>query len=82
MKAGDVAVLLILVIGVGFIATLAMVMVDKIPTPDDPARNATVQNVSIPMAIVFGKGLSALDIGLAIVAVIGAMVVVYKVVWR
>jgi hypothetical protein len=82
MKAEGVAVLVILIIGIAFIAMLAMPMFDKIPTPDNPDSKGLVQNVSIPMVEGYSKGLTAFDIGLGVVAIIGVMILVYGVVYR
>jgi len=82
MKAGDVAILGILIIGIAFIGILAMLMFDKIPTPDNPDSKAMVENVSIPMVEGYSKGLTAFDIGLGVVAIIGVMILVYGVVYR
>lgn len=82
MKAEEVAVLIILVFAVGFIGMLAMPMFDKMPKSDDADRNATVQNLTIPMTDVAAKGITAFDIGLIIAAIIGAMIVTYSVVYR
>jgi hypothetical protein len=82
MKAEDVAILIILVLGVGLIGILAMPMFDKIPRSDDTATNSTVNNLTVPLTNVAGKGFTAFDIGLIIAAIIGAFIVVYKTVYK
>ncbi|MDD5540645.1 MAG: hypothetical protein PHG61_08140 [Candidatus Marinimicrobia bacterium] len=77
MKAEGVAVLLILVFAVGIMGMLSLSMFDKIPNSTDHESNTTVQNVVVPMITIFGKGMSVLDLGLMIGAVIAAMILFY-----
>jgi len=82
MKPEGIAILIILVFGVGLLGMLSMAMFNKIPTTTDPERNQTVQEVAIPLITVFGKGLTALDLGLMICAVIGGLIVFYGLVYN
>lgn len=82
MKAEGVAILIILVFGIGIIGMLSMVMFDKIPTSTDEQSNTTVQTVVVPMISIFGKGLTALDLGLLIVAIIAGLIVFYGLVYN
>lgn len=82
MKAEGVVILIILVFGIGLIGTLSMIMFDKIPDSTDEQSNTTVQTVVVPMITIFGKGMSALDLGLLIGAIIAAMFVFYWQVYK
>lgn len=77
MRAEGIAVLFILIFGIGAIGFLTMPMFQKMPTSTNPVANATVTNVTIPFVSVLGQGLSGLEIGLIIGAVIAVIIFVY-----
>lgn len=79
MRAEGVAILIVLILGIGVIGMLAMPMFDKIPkATGDPAANATAQNLTQPLTVGFGLSLSSLEITLAIGAIIGVCILIYK----
>lgn len=82
MKAEGVAILIILIFAIGIIGIFSMSMFDKIPVPENNESASLVKNVSVPMVDLYGRGLTAFEIGLGILAVIAGLIVVYKVVYK
>lgn len=79
MRAGEIAVLIIVILGIGVIGMLAMPMFNKMPHSTDPTTNATVVNLTQPLIVGFGFSLSGLELGLLIGAIIAVIIFVYKV---